>query len=193
MTKAARLVLQDARGALDDLEDGVQGSTWRRRWITAVVLLRMVGHVLEKVDGKEHEISSIIDLWWNDLKRNKKMHAIFWNFINEQRNNILKEYNLGAGQGVVCHPGTGTVHVEGSRPIVNVGKNSDSSEPPSDDDHQADTYQKDNSEMGHIDWIYKITSGPYEGMDQREVLREAISWWESQLNEIDARVQRVTI
>jgi hypothetical protein len=51
MTAAARLVLDDCRGALADLKEGVQGAEWRRRWIVTVVLLRAVGHVLEKVDG----------------------------------------------------------------------------------------------------------------------------------------------
>lgn len=47
MTLAARETLEDCRGALAELTDGVKGGQWRRRWIIAIVLLRAVGQVLD--------------------------------------------------------------------------------------------------------------------------------------------------
>jgi hypothetical protein len=65
MTQAAREVLEDCRGAVDEIVDGIQGRSWRRRWITAVVLLRAVGHVLENVDVKisPHYKRAIREAW----------------------------------------------------------------------------------------------------------------------------------
>src|SRR5262245_46128563 len=101
MTTAARAVLADCRGALAELVDGLEGATWRRRWITVVVLLRAVGHVLESVDGAtspRHQAAN--SRWWNSLKSSRPKPEIFWLFIFEERNAIVKEYQINAGHGV---------------------------------------------------------------------------------------------
>jgi len=101
MTARARIVLSDARDALSDLADGVSGSEWRRRWVTAVVLLRAVGHVVDKVDAESSPAMhrAIADAW-RGLGASKPEPIIFWDFIDAERNNVLKEYLLSAGQGV---------------------------------------------------------------------------------------------
>lgn len=106
MTKAAREVLEDCRGAVDEIVDGIQGRSWRRRWVTAVVLLRTVGHVLEKVDVRiSSEYRRAIDDAWAQLKSSKPNPEIFWQFIEAERNNIMKEYEVGAGQGATVRLG----------------------------------------------------------------------------------------
>src|SRR5450759_1169232 len=101
MTARARIVLSDARDALSDLADGVSGSEWRRRWVTAVVLLRAVGHVLDKVDAESSPaMCRAIAEAWRGLPASKPEPRIFWDFIDAERNNVLKEYVLAAGQGV---------------------------------------------------------------------------------------------
>jgi hypothetical protein len=108
MTSKAREVLGDCEKALQDLSiHGLQGRAWRLRWVTAVVLLRTVGYVLKKVD----EVSSpymkeAIDEAWKECKRTKPQ--IFHCFIEEDRNLILKEYTIRAGQGVTIHVGSHT-------------------------------------------------------------------------------------
>ncbi|MDL5030631.1 hypothetical protein QRD43_01830 [Pelomonas sp. APW6] len=93
MTTAAREALDDCKGALAELADGVQGGQWRRRWIISVVLLRAVGHVLDNVDGSRSAAYRLaIDSWWSQLKASKPEPAIFWSLIDEERNTILKEY-----------------------------------------------------------------------------------------------------
>ncbi|WP_297325650.1 hypothetical protein [Nitrosomonas sp.] len=150
MTEAARKVLKDCRDATGDLVDGIQGGEWRRRWILAVVLLRAVGHVLAKVDGaRSDEYKNEIKSWWTALKEGKPNPDIFWEFIEEERNTILKEYSTKAGQGVKIYLGN----------------------------QSSTTYH------------YTINSGPFKGQDQRCVLDKAISWWESELDRIDQKVQ----
>lgn len=106
MTIAARKVLEDCLGAIEEIDDGVQGSAWRRRWVAAVVLLRTVGHVLKSVDSKTStRYRKAIDDAWCQLKESKPQPDIFWGFIDAERNNIVHEYEVGAGQGVVVYPG----------------------------------------------------------------------------------------
>lgn len=163
MTSAARNVLEDCRGALLDFADGIQGGTWRRRWVSCVVLLRTVGYVLDKVDAdRSPKHRSVIDSWWRGLKGTKPDPAIFWGFIDEERNLIIKEYRTRAGQGVTV-PGavmeidakTMEQKIEPRRPVV---------------------------------YHYTMNSGPFSGRDQRELIAEAIAWWERQLDAIDAAV-----
>jgi len=141
MSLRARLVLDDCRGAVTDLHDGLQGGDWRRRWVTAVTLLRAVEHVLRKVDTRgDPKLRKAINDRWDQLLASKPHPPIFWEFIVEERNLILKEYEVRAGQGATVNLGTGTV-------------------------------------INH----YLINDGPFKGREQREVLREAIAWWESYL------------
>jgi hypothetical protein len=99
MTNAAREVLDDCRGAINSLIDGLQGREWRRCWILSVVLLRTIGHVLNKVDGAQSQAHrAAIDRWWEDLNSRKPEPAIFRAFIEEERKLILKEYQTKGGK-----------------------------------------------------------------------------------------------
>ena len=102
---------------------------------------------LNSIDGKDPKYASTIADAWDELKHSKPAPAIFWQFIETERNNIVKEYEIGAGQGV-------TVYLGQTRPA---------------DNH------------------YLINVGPYQGREQREVLAEAIAWWEEYLANIDKR------
>ena len=147
MTRAAREVLEDSRVALAGFSDGIQGREWRVKWISAVVLLRAVGHVLDKVDGDNNDsLALAIQEAWRELQSTKPEPAIFWQFINDERNNILKEYLINAGQGVT----------------VNLG-----SVPP------------------HVTYHYVINSGPFAGREQRQLIGDAIDWWQCYLDRVD--------
>jgi len=53
MTITARKVLDDCNVALKDLNTReAWGNTFRTRWVSAIALLRAVGHVLDKRDTK---------------------------------------------------------------------------------------------------------------------------------------------
>jgi hypothetical protein len=158
MTAAAREVVEDCRGAIDGLVNGIQGRAWRRQWILSITLLRAIGHVLDNVDGAGSPAArTAIDAWWASVKATRP--PIFWQFIDVERNSILKTYQGNAGQGA-------TVLLSG----IQVGMNGGESrvDPP-----QPAIYH------------YELNDGPYKGRDHREVLREALSWWEQQLADID--------
>ena len=104
----SRTVLEDCKVALAEIRDGVSGREWRIRWVAAVALLRTVGYVLRKVDAATDPLlKSVIDAAWDQLSATKPQPTIFWAFIEEERNNVLKEYRLSAGQGTTVRPGTG--------------------------------------------------------------------------------------
>jgi hypothetical protein len=75
---------------------------FRVLWTATVVLLRAVGHVLDKVDG-QHDAATraAINGWWDRVKADRVANQIFWEFIDEERNNVLKEYRLGYSEGDV--------------------------------------------------------------------------------------------
>ena len=162
MTKASRKVLEDCKGALEDFKYGVQGGEWRRRWITSVVLLRTVGHVLSKVDAlTDPVLEKIINAEWEKLQGSKPEPRIFWEFIDQERNNILKEYQISAGQGVTIR--LGTLHLN------------------------LKTGEQTHGESLPTLYHYTINSGYYKGKQQKDVLNEAIEWWDKYLANIETQ------
>jgi hypothetical protein len=104
MTAHARLVLEDARAALDELVDDIQGSLWRRRWTAAVVLLRTVINVLEAVDTRgDRKFRQVVREMRGERRAQEPEPAIFWRFIHEDRNLIAHQYKHRAGQNVTMH------------------------------------------------------------------------------------------
>jgi hypothetical protein len=89
----ARLVLFDCEESLLELMKSKE-DTLRRRWVATVSLLRSVGHVLDKVDGEASPTHrAVIDDLWPQLKRSD----IFAGFIDDERNNVLKQYRFAVG------------------------------------------------------------------------------------------------
>jgi hypothetical protein len=154
----ARLVLQDAMFVRHKLEDETGRIEWRLYWVLAIVLLRAVGHVLDKVDGAA---DPNVKKAANDLHRSWRSgpeHAIFRDFIEHERNNILKEYGFAMTEGPV--------------PIMAYLQSHDG----------FDVVRQFLIEEN----VYRpMSSGPYEGEDGRALLDEAISWWVLQLNAVD--------
>lgn len=151
VTTTARRVLDDCRGALCEIRAPVQGAEWRRRWVSAVVLLRAVAHVLKNVDVSVSETHRrVICEWWYALSRTKPDPKIYWEFIVKERNNIIKEYRTSAGQGV-------SVRLSGME--FNLQNGTTKIDPP-----LPSTYH------------YVINSGHFAGKDQRDLIREAIGW-----------------
>ena len=90
---AARRVLADCSLAHRMLEDERDVDRWRVVWVGAVALIRAVGHVLDKVDGSEPKLrtaSRAAFARWKDGGSD----SIFTEFIDAERNTILKEYGF---------------------------------------------------------------------------------------------------
>jgi hypothetical protein len=50
-----------------------------------------------------------IDDAYERWRAERSAHAIFWEFIEEERNRALKEFTFGAGRGVIIDLGQGRV------------------------------------------------------------------------------------
>jgi hypothetical protein len=105
---------EECRGILfqfqnSDLDD--DHPEWRLYWIAGLALLRTIGHVLDKIDAKiSDEHRKIIDATWNRWKASRSDNAIFWDFIEQERNNLLKTFEFG----VEIHD-DGLLHKESGR------------------------------------------------------------------------------
>ncbi|MGF6491664.1 hypothetical protein [Pseudomonas frederiksbergensis] len=159
-TTHARRVLSDVEAVRAKLENEVGRTEWRLYWVTAVVLVRAVGHVLTKVDGAAapvvREISNELHRRWKNANAGD---SIFLDFIEQERNSILKEYEFGISEGPI--------------PVLAKMQNSVTGE-----------FFEQQALIGEN--IYRpMWSGAYEGEDGRTLLDEAISWWTTQLDCID--------
>jgi hypothetical protein len=127
----------------------------RLHWVAAVALVRAVGHVLDKVDGTSPAVKSAARAAFTRWKSSAPEHEIFREFIERERNTILKEYEFN------LHPGE---EVEIAVP-VRLQRVSDDAIVDA-----ATIFPLDNN-------IYRpLMDGVHEGDDARDVLSEAIDW-----------------
>src|SRR5262245_54808259 len=74
----------------------MESATWRVHWVACLTLLRAVGHILDKVDGEtDARYRAVVTAKWDDWHADKRATGIFWDFIEAERNNLLKEYKFG--------------------------------------------------------------------------------------------------
>ncbi len=154
MTTQAKKVLNDLQQSHIMLEIEEDYTRFRVLWVAAITLARAVGHTLDKVDSKQSILmKTIVEKKWKDIKNseNRAENIIFFEFIENERNQILKEYEFGML----------------SSPVDLVIENTDS------------VFTLDSC-------IYMpLQDGKYAGEDCRDVLAEAILWWEKYIYEID--------
>lgn len=151
MALKARSVLADCRNALDLLQDETRPEVFRLYWVACVALARATGHVLHKVDCEQDpKIKQVVAAAYDAWKADKQGNAIFWDFIEQERNQILKEYEVGFLAGPIDAVADGALY--------------------SLDQHL----------------FCPIADGEFAGEDCRDILDQAIAWWESQLDRIEA-------
>ena len=128
-----------------------------------MTLLRVVGHVLDKVDAETSpNAQRAIAAAWDELSRSKPEPTIFWGFIDAERNNVVKAYEFGVALNITLRPGTG-------RLSLSTGDESWSPGPPA-------TFEA------------FVRSGPFKGRDPLQLCREALDFWAKYLDDIDHRI-----
>lgn len=170
MTYAARQVLSDVRLALDMLHSETDPDRWRVHWAGGVALLRAIGHVLLNVDQSANvELARIADAAHRRWRSADSAHAVYRDFVLEERNNILKEYRSKV------HP-LDEVPVAIRLTLVN----------------------PETGEVSYLDQVADLdenlfrplVEGYGEGEDARDVFEEAIDWWERELTAIEEELPR---
>lgn len=157
----ARLVLSDAELVRARLEDERDEREWRLDWALAVVLLRIVGDVLHKVDGaadpRVGEVSRELYHSWSEGQDN----AIFRDFIKRERDSIVHEYKSAMSEGPIAIVSVATALSKGAS--------------------CSEDLLEDN--------LYRpMDLGKFAGEDGRDLIDDALEWWRVQLDEVDRRV-----
>lgn len=155
----ATAVLDDcirAHNSLDDEEH--DPNIWRVKWIGALALIRMVGHVLHKVDGANPKIRTASEQLYKEWNDPRSEHLIFTDFIEKQRNEALKTYEVGVSQESEI-----SLFVE-------------------DDGMIEGTYSLP------ADLFRPLENGPFAGEDARDIYLQAIYWWREQLERVATEV-----
>ena len=159
----ARTVLDDCRLAIQDFRDAAPTPFWRVRWVGVVALLRAVGHVLQRVDAPSNpRIKVAVDSEFTALKQSRPHPLIFWEFIEGERNSVLKAYSFTIHLHAFAHPGVASYdlragHTGGTEPTPT-------------------TYE------------YFLRSGPFAPRDPLDVCQEALAFWDAHLKRIEARL-----
>ena len=136
---------------------------WKPRWAGLVTLLRAVGHVLGKVDAAENaQTRRVVDAAWKSLGQSKPEPRLFWEFIEEERNNVVKAYQVGVGVNTIVTPGTGRISMS--------------------------TGEESWTPGGSATFEAFVRSGPFKGRDPLQLCREAVEFWRAYLDDIDQRI-----
>ena len=162
MSLKAREVLADASVALEDFEASATTPYWRTRWVALITILRAVGHILDKVDGESDGCLRVaIDTEFAKLKSTRPEPKIYWQFIDAERNTVLKEMLLGAHLNITVRPGAAWWN--------------------------ATTDESGGDPGGPTTYDHFMRGGSYDGRDPRELSREAIQFWQCYLDEVERR------
>lgn len=167
MRLKAEFILSDINKAIERHKDSLQAEEFRLSWFTIVGLLRSVGHVLDKVDSKSSlELETIINKKYQKLKRTRPEPAIFWEFIDSERNRFLKEYEHSVDRGVYIGP----IQRKSEKNVfsyVDQGRNQN-------------VYTKAPSGKEYS----IISTGHFKGENEKKVALRALKWWEKYINDI---------
>ena len=156
MTTAARLVLQDCRQALREFTSGIDGASWRINYMANVALLRAVYHVLESRDVPSNsKLQQAFEAWKAELLRTKPSPEIYWRFIVDERNQLLKEY-------------TATPVKNSLVPEITF-----------------DLSTGNTKNLGRVRQQYVVAEGHFAGQEQRHLIKQAIVWWEHELEQLE--------
>src|ERR1700732_2385688 len=98
---ASHEVLDRCEYLLTELRSEPKGIAWQAKLSGTIALLRSVGHTLEMESKATKSLEASVKQWWKELNINKPKPQIFWRFIEDERNLILKEGQLRAGQSVM--------------------------------------------------------------------------------------------
>ena len=92
----AWIPLHDCSLAISRLEQCSDTQPWRVEYVSAVTLLRSVGHVLANIDaGSNPVIKSHLTKIWDEVNKDRERFSIFWRFIKGERDRVLKTYEFG--------------------------------------------------------------------------------------------------
>lgn len=174
MKLIAETVIEDCRLATIQLDkaEKEENSHIIINWLTCLTLLRAVGHVLNKVDTPNFPTyKSIFESTYLDHKND----PIFTDFINKERNQILKEYTAYLENEVSIHNESVRIITEDGDLIT------------TENEHNIIAEQTES-----IKRYFIKSDGFGKGLLLHQVVSKAISWWETYIAEIKIKIKYTT-
>ncbi len=156
----ARVIWRDSDEVIQACEHAASEPEFRTYWFCSIAMLR-IGHVLQKYDASDDPmVSRIVAELWSQWKSDPESRQIFFDFLETERNQSLKEYEFSFYSGGHMVP------------------------------VMVDTHEM--AVVGELatDIYRPIESGPYAGVDARDVLTEVREWWDRQLRRVESCIQR---
>lgn len=161
MTTRARKVLANCEHALSDFSASASTPYMQSRWVSVITQLRTVVDVLEKVDSPAAtlEVRQRIAAARKQLFESKPEPRIYHEFVEDERNGTVHEYDLGAAANPKIH---GAWTQKGAPLYVS---------------HRPGAVTTA---------AFSMRDGPYKGRDPRQLALDAIEFWRSYLDAIDS-------
>lgn len=158
---ASYRALSDGRSGIRDLEEKLHNtkvflSEWKVVWIGTCAILR-TAIALFQVDAESCLVAGIreeIASEWNAIKADREQHAIFWNFLRQERDNIVHQYQWRAYESWMKPDGT----FRGPNLSLLIMENDDDARP-----------------------ALMMNGGPYQGQNSLDLLKESAEWVEDRI------------
>lgn len=97
----------DARHAIVNMsQNDISLALWKVQWAGICGIMKTSVHLMS-VDAKRcfsPELRLVLKARYDELRRKKPEFQLFWNFIDRERHNILKEYEFSAYESYVADP-----------------------------------------------------------------------------------------
>ncbi len=148
----------------------MSGEPLRVAWVSIVTLLRAVGHTLKEVDAKRDPvILEVVNQKWDAWLDSKPEPRIFWEFIQAERNNVVKQYEFGFTRAyTLTRPKLGVAGLIVTADMLSVTGGPLPPQP--------------FPELQSL-----IKEGPFRGRPEHEVAQEAADWWDAQLRDVEGQ------
>ena len=152
--------LCDGRSGIEHLEDRLSSAKfflheWKVIWIGTCTVLRTAIDLF-RVDAKSCLASDLRDgikAEWNAIKDQKEQHAIFWEFLRHERDNVIHQYEWRAYE--TWMKSDGTFRPRGLS-LLTIGE--DYGRP-----------------------LLLMNAGPYKGRNSLDLLKEGADWVEARI------------
>ena len=164
----AREFLDYCRHAATEMRKDPRGNDWVILWAAAIGLLRAVNDAICNVDAASSpKFQGAYRLWYGRMGTEKKHppeSLIYWEFIRKDRNTLLHSAQLTVAQSAM-------VPLPGAEVTTLTGRQT--REP------------RTSPQTPRAQYSYRMKTGAFAGRDTRDVVDEAIAWWERQIEEIE--------
>jgi len=141
------------------------GMAWIVKWAGALALLRAVGEALKNVDVQANSALREARRKWK-RRENPDSQAIFKKFIQYDTNRLLHYAEVKTGQSAM-------VFAQSAVAVATAYGEDRTPRPPA-------------PPVPPPIYSYHMNGGPFHGRDPRDIVQEAIDWWQQQIDAMEA-------